>query len=263
MEKYFNLTRFSKYFRYNLSIHYKAYFITCIVLLIALTLANYLLLCGEHNYNPEFHTVVFTICFCSSSFLITGTGFPELRDKSKTIYFLTIPASIFEKYLVQFFIRIICFTIIYHILFWVSLKFAHHFYMLTDYNKHYIIYDYSIFSSIKETSSQVMYLMVLFIITLCLFLFAGSVIFRKYSLFKTVFTIIAFPFGIYVILLIYSYIFHPGATDGFYPTLYNRYIYGNGTYGYATNLILIITIAIITSLLLIPLAYFKLKEKEL
>ena len=259
MEKYFNPTRFSKYFRYNLSIHYKAYFITCIVLLIALTIANYLLLCGEHNYNPEFHTVVFTICFCSSSFLIIGTGFPELRSKSKTIYFLTIPASIFEKYLVQFFIRIICFPVFYFVLFWLSLKFAHHFYMLTDYNKHYIIYDYSIFSSIKQAAPQVMYLIVLFIITLCLFLFAGSAIYRKHALFKTVFSVMTFLFGIYILLLIYSHIFNPEVTHGFYPELQPRNVYQE----YNTMVILMIAISCITNILLLPLAYFKLKEKEL
>ena len=259
MEKYFNPTRFSKYFSYNLSIHYKAYFITCIILLIGLVCTNYIYLCINHEYKANTHVTIYTLSYCLSAILVIGTGFPELRTKSKTIYFLTIPASIFEKYLVQFFIRIICFTIIYHVLFWVSLKLAHQFYMLTDYNKHYIIYDYSIFSSIKETTSQVMYLMVLLIITLCLFLFAGSAIYRKHALFKTVFTVIAIPFGIYVILLIYSYIFNPGVTHGFYPEIYSRFT----IIGYNTFTILLITLCSFTSLLLIPFAYFKLKEKEL
>ena len=259
MEKYFNPTRFSKYFSYNLSIHYKAYFITCIILLIGLVCTNYIYLCINHEYKANTHVTIYTLSYCLSAILVIGTGFPELRTKSKTIYFLTIPASIFEKYLVQFFIRIICFTIIYHILFWVSLKFAHHFYMLTDYNKHYIIYDYSIFSSIKQAAPQVMYLIVLFIITLCLFLFAGSAIYRKHALFKTVFSVMTFLFGIYILLLIYSHIFNPEVTHGFYPELQPRNVYQE----YNTMVILMIAISCITNILLLPLAYFKLKEKEL
>ncbi|GGF73677.1 hypothetical protein [Wenyingzhuangia marina] len=263
MEKYFNLTRFSKYFRYNLSIHYKAYFITCIILLIGLVCTNYIYLCSNHEYKANTHVTIYTLSYCLSAILVIGTGFPELRTKSKTIYFLTIPASVFEKYLVQFFIRTICFTIIYHVLFWVSLKLAHHFYMLTDYKKHFAIYDYNFFSALENSRPMQMYVPISLIIAMCLMLFTGSIIYKKHTLFKTVFTVIAIPFGIYVILLIYSYIFHPGATDDFYPTLYNRYLYDGGIYGYGTRLILIITITSFTSLLLIPFAYFKLKEKEL
>ncbi|MDO3695080.1 hypothetical protein QVZ41_09515 [Wenyingzhuangia sp. chi5] len=259
MEKYFNPTRFSKYFRYNLSIHYKAYFITCIILLIGLVCTNYIYLCSNHEYKANTHVTIYTLSYCLSAVLVIGTGFPELRSKSKTIYFITIPASILEKYLVQFFIRIICFTIIYHVLFWISLKLAHHFYMLTDYKKHFVIYDYSFFSALENGYSSKSYSLFSLIISICLLVFTGSAIYKKFALFKTVFTIFAFLFGIYILLLIYSHIFNPEVTHGFYPELQPRNVYQE----YNTMILLMIAISCVTSILLLPLAYFKLKEKEL
>lgn len=262
MDTHFNLKRFYNYLKYDINIHLKTYLIVCSVLFVGCTVYNYISLSARHRfYNYEF---TFLAPLFISGIIIISTSFPELKEVKRTIYYLLIPASTLEKFLVQFLIRIVAFISFYFLSFWLSLKLANVFYLNTDFKKHYILDDFGVFSYFDKighlqdlNSSLGLYL----IIAITLFVFTGATVFKKFAPAKTLLAFSIVILSIYLILLIYSHLFIDSqGLNWFVPNIRTRSI---GKYNTDSGLILTATICCITSIIALPLAFYKLKEKQI
>ena len=100
--------------------------------------------------------------------------------------------------------------------------------------------------------------MILIIFSLGVFLFSVKIFFRKLGLIKTGIALVATLYLMIVIMIFLSHIFYPD-TKGFIVANID-YILSNGYYN---GDIFRYSIAYLAPLFLLPLGYFKLKEKQL
>ena len=123
MNQIFNITRFSRLAMYDARTNYKKYLIAVAIGFVGIFLLTYLLsvfaasLWGNDYFEGlliqhNFHTgntaggvfLIFLLIFYPILLLLS---FPALSGKKSTMNYLLLPASAFEKYLLEFFIRIV------------------------------------------------------------------------------------------------------------------------------------------------------------
>lgn len=200
--------------------------------------------------------------------VVVGTAFPELTDKIKTANYLLSPASVFEKFLAQILIRIGFFAPIALGVFWIVIRLAKASLspeMLYE-NKFFdpALVPYFDFSMLidegKDRSWQIW--QILFYIfgyfSYGTFLFAGTTIFRRYALVKTV-LISAVLFGSsFLFTMMLSHLLYPVETHGFQI----RFETFKVTNTYDSAQIFSLYLSMLSWLFFLVFAYFKLKEKE-
>lgn len=264
-QKYFNFKRFYYTFKYDLMLNLKSYLSFGISLFLGLILIDFLfILNAGWKFDQNIYLPLFYFSFLISSILVIGTSFPLLRNKKSIAHYLILPASTFEKILIQFIIRIGLFIPFFLIVFWLDLKLAGGIYNLFDWPNITQIESFTLlepFESLPFRNTLDILALVGVILTVATFLFTGATYFKKYALFKTV---LSFSILIGSVILLFW-----GFTMIFYPDFYKT----GGTFIYLKpykisehmfNIQLFFyVIAIVSSLFLLPLAYFKLKEKQL
>ena len=217
--------------------------------------------------------------FVMGLFVLGGfitTAFSDLSNKVKTSNYLLIPASTFEKFLSQFFIKIVIGTAIFLFVFWVDAHLAravalsqmqgpNHEPATANAANGIAKFHYSMFL-IKDQYPTVTYwkfaeglAMIMGIFSIGLYLFSSKLFFKKKGSIKSPILLIV---GFYIVINLmvmflynnYSYLFTKVAADNIEYKLQN---------GYTNIEILKFSIAYFAPLFLIPLGYFKLKEKQL
>ena len=204
-----------------------------------------------------------------------GSAFSELSSKIKISNYLLIPGSTFEKYLCQFVIRAVVGTAIFLFIFWVDTHIAriavlshlkNNLGQLAGPEKYNYIekFRYSMLL-VKSNYPTITYWrsfdgigVVLVIFSIGMFLFSVKIFFRKLGLIKTGISLVAALYLLMVSMICFSYLFYP-ETKGFNTADIN-YLLSNG---YNNNDIFLYSIGYLAPLFLLPLGYFKLKEKEL
>lgn len=210
---------------------------------------------------------------------LVGSSFPDLGSKVKTANYLLIPASTFEKFTSQFFIRVICGAVIFLVLFWIDARLARaisvtqmidvktnlhyvhaeqfiekfNYGMIFLYNKvNYPVEKIVYYKSIETWGAS------LFIVSIGLYLFSVRLFFKKLGLVKSIISFVALFFILFLFMVIFSHIFYPN-TIGFDVSL-PTYTFQNDINNVEFWLFLI---GFVSPLFLLPLGYFKLKEKQL
>lgn len=119
MNNIFNLTRFGMLFKKHTVEHYKGYLMALGVLigLLAITF-------GSATYKSKMPIAVqnqlvnYVIFLLLAGTIFTSNVFTNLGDKRKTIATLTLPASIFEKYMVGWLYSYLIFQLIFTLFFY-------------------------------------------------------------------------------------------------------------------------------------------------
>lgn len=263
-QNHFSIKRFYNALKYDLKLNAKKYMSFVASLLVVLLIFDLFFILQEYMaFKEKNYVPVFYLTFILGIVIVVGTSFPLLRDKKSTISYLMLPASLFEKFLIQFVIRILCFMILFVPLFWLDFKLADGIYNLFEWGNHVKIDNFELFTPFKfkglEKFHSVAIIFVLF--SLATFLFAGSTYFKKKALPKTIFSFALLAAFVFVLFMLATLVFYPGKFDlGRSPVNFN-------TYKISKNIVNIqlffYVIGIVPSLFLLPLAYFKLKEKEL
>jgi hypothetical protein len=227
-----------------------------------------------YKFDSSRYNSLFSMCLLGLAVFV-GSSFSELSSKIKTSNYLLIPASTFEKFLCQFVIRIIVGTALFLIIFWVDTHLARIAVLshIKDVNNHlagpekydYIKKFHYSMLLIKSNYPIVTYwrlfdgiAMILAFFSLGMFLFSVKIFFRKLGLIKT---------GISLVAVIYlAMILMTGLSQIFYPETVGSNM-ANFDYklsnGYSNTEIFFLSIAYLAPLFLLPLGYFKLKEKQL
>lgn len=260
--KYFNISRFFVLYKQDLLINHKTYLFTLIGLSIGTYAFCFFVLSivkakvyNIYNYMPMLLLHLMTIG------VLIGTSFPALKNKIRRSDYLLDPGSTFEKFLVQLLNRLILFIPVALFLFWAGANLA----KLSLIPNPDIKFDPSkipafnyvdIFKGTSALRDKIA--IVVSIFSGFSVIFAGSAYFNRHALVKT---LITFAIGIIVVLLISvlcSHIFFPDFVNGMEIHVPHYEVaedfYNVQLFFYA--------IGGLSWLFFLPLAYFKLKEKE-
>lgn len=274
---HFNIKRFSLLLKQDLLFNRKKYMLA----LTGLTLISYLslywkldnskinILYNDYNYGIQ---QVYKECFYYFMLAVgagVGTAFPELSDKIKKSNYLLSPGSAFEKLSVQFFIRILLFVPIALCIFWITIHLAKASlsYEVFEYNNN--VFNPSLMPYFKFTDLITHYdgkiqslgatvISAWFYFCSGTFLLAGTTVFSRYALVKTVISFVILILSYMSFLVFLSHVFFPEETKGFDIKLKNYNITE-----YLSNFeLLFIILLSVTPIFILTFTYFKLKEKE-
>ena len=278
--KFFSFSRFYQLLRNDILLNYKKYLLTIVgafilgFILIFLNMPNQVSPYPNGKFDATSYSNLFITCLFGLGAFV-GSAFSELSSKVKISNFLLVPASTFEKFLSQFTIRFIAGTIILLVLFWIDTHLARiaalsriegidghlagpekydyiekfHYSMLLIKSRYPVVTNWRLFEGIG-------YILTLY--SAGMFLFSVKIFFRKLGLIKTGISLIAVVYLIMITMMCFSHLFYP-ETKGF-DIANIDYKLSNG---YGNSEIFFYSIAYIAPLFLLPLGYFKLKEKQL
>jgi hypothetical protein len=197
------------------------------------------------NYN-----VAFTFCLMGLLVFITN-AFPDLNGTRKSGNYLLLPASTFEKYLAQFLIYIIGGTIAFLLLFWIDTQIMHWVVLSTINNAVVNPFNFSSLFQLYPTWHNKLYAILIYFSCMT-FLFTVKLFFKQLAWVKS---FIAFG-GLWILGVgcyrLFSYLFFGGIYQiGYQVTeqVNNMELFGFILLG-------------LSWLFFLPLAYYKLKEKQ-
>jgi len=257
---YFSLKRFKNLLRNDWLINQKTYLFTLVGIALAIYGLCYFLMRTSGHFTNSQYLGLF-IFYMIGNGIIIGTSFPVLTDHVKTINYILTPASIIEKYMVQFLNRIVIFIPLALLIFWVAVHLAKAS-LLKDqaigFDLVNRIDDFHYKGLVNQLYYKDLVPSLLGIFSYYTFLFAGSVYYNRYALAKSIILTGAILFSVYLFLLLFSHLVFPEQTKGF-----NVYFYVYNVTKDIDNIkFFLYTIASLSWLFFLPLAYFKLKEKE-
>ena len=277
---FFSFNRFYKLLRNDILINYKKYLLTIVgafilgFIIMLNTMPSYMYNDSTFKFNSSGYENLFIMCLVGLGAFV-GSAFSELSSKIKASNYLLMPASTLEKFLCQFVIRALVGTVIFLFIFWVDAHLARivslshieysdgqpagpekydyiekfHYSMLLIKSKYPFVTNWKLFEGIG---------MILIAFSTGVFLFSVKIFFRKLGLIKTGITFVATLFLIMFVMTFFSHLFYP-ETKGLDIANIDYTL----TNGYKNSEILLYSIAYIAPLFLLPLGYFKLKEKQL
>ena len=278
--KFFSFSRFYRLLRNDILLNHKKYLLTIVgafilgFILMYMYMPNRVYTDTIYKFDTSRYFNLFTMCLVGLGAFV-GSAFSELSSKVKISNYLLVPASTFEKYLSQFVIRAVVGTAIFLLVFWIDAHLARiavlsriegldgqlagpekydyiekfHYSMLLIKSRYPVVTNWRLFEGIG-------YILTLY--SAGMFLFSVKIFFRKLGLIKTGISLIAVVYLIMITMMCFSHLFYP-ETKGF-DIANIDYILSNG---YKNSEILLYSIAYIAPLFLLPLGYFKLKEKQL
>lgn len=198
----------------------------------------------------------FLAIFIALGLLYSGTSFPGLRSRERTFSYLLIPASTFEKFLLEFLSRIVLFLVAVPLLYWAVFT-TEGFFLQAIHNKFvFQPYSYSDLTMLRFLPSDLTRWLVgmSFALGLLLFTlpFVGAATFMKYPLPKTLFSVaVIFLFHVFLVYFFLEILKFDGPHDG-------KILGMDGD-----DFIKFLTVyGIIGNIILLTATYFKLKERE-
>lgn len=266
--KYFSLRRFYLLLSNDIQINYKNYLLTALGALLTGVVILYLLMPHnnlEHDFRYDEYTKFF-VWFLLCLGVFVGMAFPELDNKTKISNYLLLPSSVFEKFLEQFFIRILVGSVVFCAIFWLDTHIARHF-ALSFYKGHPDIHTIDNFhfpmlfqrpEDLPAFTIPARLVFILGIFSTGTYLFSVRIFFRRFALMKTVISLAALFYIILSSEVLLSHVFFP-ETVGFKINLYTYFIAPL----LSNHFIWISSLYYLSWLFLLFLGYFKLKEKQL
>lgn len=152
------------------------------------------------SWDQTGYTIIFWIFMTVYWFIYSGNSFRYFRNNKRTLDYILIPNSSTEKYLFEVITRIVLFSIIFPIVFWIAANLAG---ILVNaiVSPEYIL-TYNFWSPIehinlKIASTEGKLLMFSTIVCWISTLFAGGAFFIKRPIQKTILTMIAYTIGLF------------------------------------------------------------------
>lgn len=189
-----------------------------------------------------------------------GLSFPEMGNKINISKYLLLPSSTFEKFLAQFLIRIVFGTIVLYSVFWIDAHFARIMIQSLFGNPTKYVIETFDFSALfyNENLNKANSLFFGFF-SAGTFFFSARLFFRKNALVKSFITFIVLILLGYGLMYILSLLFYPTLPPNdihvdSYPLSYSHNLKNIDLWLYS--------ILWLSWIFILPLGYFKLKEKQ-
>lgn len=260
----FNVSRFLNYGRHYWILHNRLFIVAMIAYMgLMFVVLNFVQLT---EYKGQLDANAFVILGMISvgiyGLLILGHAFPAFRSKERSIDYLLIPASAFEKYLFEIISRWIVIIILLPVLFWVTFHFQGLFAHLFSGDSFEFIHlqNFTQIEVVEDAigmNPRILGIVSVFCASLLvlIFSFAGTTTFTKQPLVKTLFSMATLLFGFWI----YAFVIMT------YTPAANRNLPENTwiTPSNATeaNLTMII-ICLLASVVMLFVSYRKIIEKE-
>ena len=222
MNQIFNITRFSRLAMYDARTNYKKYLIAVAIGFVGIFLLTIFFFSVaistetwtdgstfesrliQDNFQVTGAPAGITFLFCLTAFfpIFLLLSFPALSGKKSTMNYLLLPASVFEKYLLEFFIRVVLgfialLLIFYSMAYLATIIYEAHlnfrFADIVERHQHSIYIERGTlnanFIEIQSDSDAIIVamkrFMVIFWITICLCMFSVRTFFNRFSFVKT------------------------------------------------------------------------------
>ena len=259
--KCFNPGRFVRLFRNDLIINKKTYLFAIAGLSLAVyALISFFMLSEKQRFSAISDYTPSLAIYIVVIWLVAGTSFPAFQNQIKTSNYLLSPGSSFEKFLVQFVIRILLFIPLALFIYWVGAHLARASMVadpVTGFDP-FFIPEFSFSGSFNHLITWEILAIVFSIFSVTTLFFAGSVYFKRFTLFKTLVVLVVIYGAVFSTFVLLSHIFYPHETSGFNIALksYNvDAVWTNMQYFF-------VILGGLSWLFFLLLAYFKLKERE-
>lgn len=252
--KYFSTKRFALLLRNDWLINQKSYLFTLAGMGIIVYAITYLSMLRSVNF-PFGNYISILIFYMLGLGGIIGSAFPALKDSIKTTNYLMAPGSMFEKFMVQFVVRIVILIPLSLAIFWIGVHLAKA--STIDHPQMIANFRFSeLFRHRMEFRER--FIIVISIFSLASILFAGSVYFNRFSLVKTLIVFFLMVGMVVLTFVLFSHIFYPAGTHGVQIKLVNYKI----TEDLSNMQLAGYLLGSLSWIFFLPLAYFKIKEKE-
>ena len=267
---FFSFNRFSLLLKNDLLLNYKQYLLTIVAAFIVGYFLVYMLMpkdiyvthyVGIYNYYDRIYTQAFGFCLVGLAIFV-GLAFPAFSSKSTSQSYLMMPSSNFEKYLSQFLIRVVAGSVLLLAIFWIDAYLARATIMHSlktlgiDAEIGYFSYSKTLIS--MGEYALMLTSMMIFVVCIGLYLFAVRLFFKKLAIFKTIISLAVLIFLIIMLFMLFSHVFYPEINE------FNNKVMSYSVFDNHSNFEMwMVLMGSTTLLFLLPLGYFKLKEKEL
>ncbi|GGA80239.1 hypothetical protein GCM10008015_21190 [Flavobacterium palustre] len=272
LNNHFNIKRFSLLLKQDLFINRTKYLLTILGLGLVTYLLSYWFLSSSKssimNYaeNINNHYVVCFVFYMMAVGVVVGTAFPDLTDKIKTANYLLSPASTFEKFLVQFLLRIGLFLPIALGIFWIAIRLAKASLIPEMINGSQFfdpaVVPYFEFRSLVTREDklwdtwQILFFIFGFF-SYSTYLFAGTTLFKRYALVKSVLISVILFFSCILFSMLLSKIIYSS------PRFFDIQFYTfQVTQNFDSTEFSLLSLSLFSWIFFLGMAYFKLKEKE-
>ncbi|MBA0884803.1 hypothetical protein [Flavobacterium undicola] len=269
---HFNFNRFVRLFQQDLLINRTKYLLAILGLGLITYLLTYWFLSSSKSSIMSYAESInnlYMVCFMFFMMgvgVIVGTAFPDLTDKIKTANYLLSPGSAFEKFLVQFLLRIGIFIPIALGIFWIAIRLAKAS-LIPEmlYETHFFdpavvpYFEYRLLVTRVDKVWDIWQIlfMIFGFFSYGTYLFAGTTYFKRYALVKTVVISAILFFSCILFSMLLSNIFYT-QTKFFDIRLQTFYV----TENLDSTEFSLLSISLLSWVFFIGMAYFKLKEKE-
>ncbi len=170
-------TRFFKLFREEV---FSGYRITLIVasVVFAFLMLIFTIVASDHS-DADFHQVWYPIVLLAGGFYFTSTSFNVLNRKEQRMNYLSIPASIFEKFSLKLLITTLGYTVMATLLYWLFSE------SVNAITQRYFSFSFWEFNPFSEFN---LFFIKLYIVIQSVFIL-GAATFNRFSFFKTLFAL--------------------------------------------------------------------------
>ncbi len=186
LHQIFNTKRFANYSKYSLLVNWRKKLFLTAGLIIAYVFVIVFSLKINRNYNNwEANT---GITFIVASLIIISSAFPAFRKKESTMHFLCIPASNFEKYIYELFSRLTALFVFVPLMMILVGNITIKLHAIIEASRHHLLeprYYTPLSFDILPNSEKGTIALIIFSLAIISILFAGTTVFRKNPLIKT------------------------------------------------------------------------------
>lgn len=215
---------------------------------------------GFHTFYSKDAFYTFVSVFCVTGILYTGTAFPGLRSREKAHQYLMIPASSFEKFLLEIVLRIVLFLLVVPLLYWVVYNLEGNVVRLFDPEFSFErLSDYPVVPrNVEVKNLETLFFSFLIGLTSVILLipFTGATTFVKMPFLKTLFAVaIIFFFNLFVVVVVFQRILE----------FRQYYATSNGgilSFNQGQMFRFLVACFAVTTAGLLAASYLKIKEKE-
>jgi len=200
MNQIFNFSRFIKLLSFNLNIHKKRYLLLLGGAFAALFLFQLVVLLSNPRWNNMDWAGLFIGTGVVGALFYFGKSFPYLRKKETTIDALMIPASVFEKYLLEIVSRFVVYFMVFPVIFYLASHLSAIFATILTEDISYSGFMFA--SAFDKVSNEAFTIMAWVFAFGASIVFAGAATIRKYPLIKT----IVFVGVVFILMVGYFYI---------------------------------------------------------
>ncbi len=252
--QFFAFPRFLNLIREEVSSGYKMTFIVASVVFAFLIFLSTIM--ASDNDMRDFHQIWYPIILLGGGFYFTSTSFDELNRKEQRMNYLSIPASIFEKFSLKLLMTTVGYIIGVTLLYWIFAGIAD---LIAE------KYFGNTFRPFNPFDDFYTMMISIYISVQSVFLL-GAVYFNRYSFFKTQFSLGILEIILAIVGFLFFRIIFYEYFDGFFSPKDNVAVMPNQAFQdfmeFTMWPIVQYTFWYVLPLVLWVVAYFKLKERE-